>query len=330
MDKQKTTLFALAGVGGIILIGLAVLLYFSISNMMDAHKARDKAYTEFESYYRKPAFPNRENIDRRKADVAAFTEWSDGVVERIEKGNIQVEDETIVGFKTRLQDDVRALTATEGAHVRPGLTFGFDYYLGASNEMPRQENIARLARQFAYIEQISKVLFKSGIEQLNNVARLEFDRIGGGSSGEEVVRSRRRRGDDGESSSGSAVTVTPTAPLPTALTGQLGKETFIFEFEASYPALATVINDLTKADLFTAVTDLRVTRSKSVKLAADERIKRLETLHSTRSNQAETPGADVIGQRPQDRIITNPEKDSPLKIVMKVDVYSVEGAPRAN
>ncbi len=335
MDKQKITLFALSGAGGAILIALAAVLYLSVSNMAAAHKARDKAYSDFEAYYRKPVFPNRENIDIRKADIASIDAWTTNALARIQKGDIEIKDETIVGFKTRLQEDVRTLAGTSGAQrVKPGLTFGFDYYLGLTNEMPREENIPRLARQLAYIDQIARILFTAGITQLTSVTREEFDRTpaaGDDSSPRSTRRTRRPSYDDAETTTPETSTLA-TAPLPPPIAQQLQKETLIFEFEAGYPTLATALNDLTKADLFTAVTDLRIIRGKTVQAAFDDRTKLLDSLHSRRKSDPPpaAPATEIIGMRPQDRIVTNPETDPPLKVVMKVDVYALKGANRAN
>lgn len=324
MDKQKITLFALAGVGGIVLIALAVFLYLSLSNMGEAHQKRERANRELDGYYKRPVFPNKTNIDQYQADAQNAGEWSERVLETIQKGAISVPDESSTGFKTRLQNQARLLAnINDGKAVKPGLTFGFDYYLGSTDAMPQGDNIPRLSRQLFIIDQLSRQLFAAGITQLTAVSREEFDRAGGAaaSTTDENTSGRRRRGTAGTTSTVS----TTTEALPEVLQGVLSKESFTFEFETGYPALATVLNELIKLDLFVVITDVRVARSKSVEMLAEERQKRLSALDERKQRTAaEAATDDLLGKRPQDRIVTNPENDPPLKVTLKVDVYSVQ------
>lgn len=303
--------------------GSAFLL--CLAGFVFAYRAYDKAskvkatlggtYRQLETIYNENPFPYPTNVAVRRSEAAWMTNWCQSLVEELRAGASSNEDLSSSGFIQKLQNtsaELHRQAAAEGGKVlADGFAFGFDRYLGSKSEMPKPENVKRLALQFAMVEAITREVLASHVNALSQIDREKFDGEGVETSG----------GGGGRRHTPAAA----GAPVPavSAADARYPRQHFTFTFTADEKSLAEVLGRLAKMPLFVVVTALKIDRVERGLLSRPEK----PAAEADKTKPAvEFDKAKAAVMPPSQRVVSGPEVAPLLKTQMQIDVYTFEGA----
>jgi len=301
--------------------GSAFLL--CLAGFVFAYRAYDKAskvkatlggtFHQLETIYNENPFPYPTNVAMRRSEAAWMTNWCQSLVEELRAGASSNEDLSSSGFIQNFQNisaELHRQAAAEGGKVlSDGFAFGFDRYLGSKSEMPKPENVKRLALQFAMVEAITREILASRVNALSQIDREKFD-----GEGVETPAAGGRRHASAASASAPVAASAADARYP--------RQHFTFTFTADEKALAEVLGRLAKMPLFVVVTELKINRVERGLLPRPEKT----AVDSDKAKPAvEFDKAKAALIPPSQRVVSGPEVAPLLKTQMQVDVYTFEG-----
>lgn len=300
------------------------LLIKSIMSKSEAYNQRNDDYARVKKIYRAKVFPSRENIERVKEHQKELETWLTTVGEQLHKGDLPEETLTPATFKQNLQNTVRALSRQPGIRkgkvVNPDFYFGFDQYLGESNQLPKREDVPRLTTQLRMIEMISRELYSARILSLDLIKREAFDDVAA-LAAENPKRenrpSRRRRNRPSSHSEQQAEQPTTVAKQVHIPKGLVEKESFTFEFTATSEAFVAALNKLSSMDMFVVIVENSFTKT------ADQ-LKKLEEKPKTGLEDGAAVKS-LAEMSHAERTITNPNQDPPVSVKLVIDVYTFKG-----
>lgn len=238
--KNKTQFIFVIGasVGGVLIVGCAILLFLSYSKLDKTEKKILAKQKTLEFLYSGNPFPSAENVAVELQNGVELNKWLQTLLATAAEGQLDLDMRTPSKFMRLLDQTVKRLEASAGENVVPnGFQFGFGRYLVEGSELPQPQHVPRLAQELAVIERVCDILFTSGISQLSEVHREVF----------EDARAAPARTEEGEPS--------PDGSLAGEITegAQYGKLTFKFEFEAPESAFLSILNQVSSNDLFISV-----------------------------------------------------------------------------
>lgn len=296
----------MSGAGGLFLL-CAVGVWFACNSYAKASKVKGKlagTHNTLKNIYNEDPFPSAENVTLLNRETAWMAGWYQSLAGELRTASAPVESLTPGGFIQRLQNvsvDLHRLAAAEGGKVLPDeFAFGFERYLGAASEMPKTENVKRLALQLAMVEAITREILGSHVNAISHVDRELFE----GESAEGPAAGGRRR-----------PPASAAAPSPSAADAKYPRQHFSFSVVSDERALAEVLGRLAKMPMFVIVTNLRVDRVDRGLQSRPEKSP-VET-DTTKSAAAPAP----TGQR----VVSGPEIAPLLRTQMQIDVYTFEG-----
>lgn len=175
-DKNKIALYAFLGVWGVCALGLAYWLYDAASSRAEAEEERDDADSALRRFYSAPVFPGDRQIQAVKSNAMEYAVWYDSAAALANRGDKTFPQETAPVFKQRLQAKVRELAqlpgAAEGRIASEKFLFGFDQYLGESDQLPQAQDVPRLQAQLDFVAHFAETLAEAGAMQLQELVRL--------------------------------------------------------------------------------------------------------------------------------------------------------------
>ncbi len=322
MKRNKIILIVVLAVAVLVCGAVGWLLVKSIMDKSVAEEQRNRDFSALTKIYKSRVFPSPENIERVKADQKDLEEWLTSVADQLHKGDLPEVKLSPATFKQNLQGTVRALSRQpgikDGKIVASDFHFGFDQYLGESNELPEAGNVPRLSIQLGMIEHICRELFDAKILSLDAIKREEFDSataaVENAAQARPVNRRKRR---PTKKQKGTETTqpqmVANQVEIPDDL---VAKENFTFEFTATPEAFVSALNKLSSMDLFVVIAE-----SSFVKTG--DQLEKLE--------QKPRAGVDAVAVKKlsemdhYERTITNPVSDLPVSVKLVLNVYSFKG-----
>lgn len=329
INRQKGIIIGVGVVLGVACLGISILFVKAFSTSREAAQQRDSAYEQLKSLYQAKVFPKDENIRRIKDDQKELEAWESNVSNFLAKASIRADDLTPVRFKQALQKTVQTLASKKSplllkSYVVEGFKFGFDRYLGDSDSLPQTADVPKLAQQLQIIQSVVTELYEANITKLTSVEREVFE----AETTEKTARTGPpRRPPAAASRPGQRNTVTPgpvasdgVSPVLSAL---LTRQRLTFGFQAKPSALMNVLNRLAAMDAFAVISSVEFTKAGDSIGAAEERKK--STVKSSDEAKKSGSAATAAPELMRDRLVTDPEREPPLDVIVSVDIYLFKG-----
>lgn len=323
--KEKMILMTLGAVSGLIMLALCILIYSNFGEMSQAKQLRDDQNDTHTRYYNQPIFPSEENITIVKENQNVMNKWIQKTIDFIATSNVEERNEgqqflgiTEGRLAERITERIRKLNerqilprSFDAEERRPD--FGFaKYFIDA--EPIESKDALRLATQFYFVEMISNIFFEVGGKSISTVKRIEFEKE---AVVQEVTSGRSNR----NARNAKPVAPVPTeARVPTALEGELSKETFTFTVEADYKALGLFMNRIIKQPLM-VITEMNIIGQTNVKDKFDDINQKIISNENEQEENA-SGQSKVKKIEARDLVLTDTEINKPLSIVFTIDVYS--------
>jgi len=331
INRQKGVIIGMSVVLGVACLGISILFFKALSTSREAAQQRDSAYEQLKSLYQAKVFPKDENIKRIKDDKNDLEEWESSVSNVLAKVSIKADDLTPVRFKQALQKTVQTLASKKSplllkSYVVEGFKFGFDRYLGDSDSLPQTADVRKLAQQLQLIQAVVTELYEANITKLTSVEREVFE----ADATEKTARTgpgRPTRPSAAASRPGQRNTVTPgpvaSDGLSPVLSSLLTRQRLTFGFQAKPSALMNALNRLAAMDAFAVISSVEFTKAGDSIGAAEERKKAA----GKSSDEAKKSGsvATAVAEIMRDRLVTDPEREPPLDVIVSVDIYLFKG-----
>jgi hypothetical protein len=235
-----------------IIVVPAILLFKGISEFSVANQDLNRSVQELRSLYDKDPFPSAPNIQQENKNVEAMHQWFERLLAELRNNQILEEASTPTGFITQYGHIRNGLMKRAGRQtVDDNFAFGFERY--ADGSLPAPVDVARLMQQLRIIEQVATLFIESGVKQITEIKREEFESAGTGASEEapEGAASRRRAG----SRRSSRATPAASAQEPQA-DGLHRKQHFSVRIMAHEVAVIEALNRLAAHKMFMVVTDV--------------------------------------------------------------------------
>ncbi len=334
--KQKLTLIIAGALCGLVIVALAALLVMQVGAMNEAKAARTAAENTIDSQNGVKPYPSAANRDIRVADGEAADAWADKARALLTHGLDYPRGETPSQFVSRIGQTVRELNDRQPQLVVAGQQQVMDYSFGSyvvQGTMPAEANVPRLAAQFAVIEYVCDLLLDNGAVSITAVERETFDAAAAKPAEETRTTSRRRRRSSDEDE--EAKPVLGGALDPVLAKDGVTRETYAIRFTAPYATVAKSLNALTTNALFVVVTDLSARTPVSLAARVDELTKKRQSARTNASRRAAAqaqgkPAADealFATATPAERLVSDPERATPLEVTLRFDVYSAAPEP---
>lgn len=374
--KQKQLLIAVGAVCGLIVLALAYFLFSAVGENADLKKSRDRDMAALRAGNNVDIYPSVQNREVREKDAETAKVQIAAVKEVLAKGNAVITlpaDRTSSPskFAETIRDGVSELaqrqetpaaqrlrgpTAAQGQ--QEAMNYSFERYVQGTP--PKEQDIPRLARQFATIHHVCDTLLDNGAILITDVERTRFD--GAAEAAEEATTTRRRRSSRRNEPEETATSSYPlpviqaageadaaepvdVAKVATALKEDgVVCESYAVTFRAPYDTVAKTLNAFAADDLFIVVTDLSIASQSLVETKADELVRKRRTIRDSALNRARASAenaarAEELAKRGlfegvaiDQRLVSDPETAAPLQVVLRFDVYTAESpkAPEAD
>ena len=355
--KQKMIFGVVAGLCGVAIIAMAVLLVGKLGAMNEARDDRDSAASELRGYYSETPYPSKVNRDNRALDEGTYNAVCDAAKALLAKPLTYPQGESPSQFVTRVADTIHTLDARKnetrvavidsiaknksslGGTESAPMDYSFGRYV-VQGELPKEADVPRLAQQFAVIEHVCDLLLDAGALDITQVTREMFD-TGAEKQEEEATTNKRARRNTRKAKDEKKAVATTGLEIPEALAqdGVTGEQ-FSVTFRANYASVAKAMNALNTDDLFIVVTDLSFNNSVDLRARVAEMVKRRQSARATAARRArnskdkaaEAPAKEealFANAAPAERLLTDPENAMPLDVTLKFEVYSVPPAEEA-
>jgi len=332
INRQKGIFIGASVVLGVACLGISVLFFKALSTSWEAAQQRDLAYEQLKSLYQAKVFPKSENIKRIQEDQKELEAWETNVSNFLAKASIKADDLTPVRFKQALQKTVQVLASKRSSlilkpYVAENFKFGFDRYLGDSDSLPQAADVPKLAQQLHLIQAVVGELYEANITKLTLVEREAFEADTTEKSGRPIGPPKPTRptppaSRQGQRPSGSVDTGASDALSP-VLSSMLIRQRLTFGFEAKPSALLAVLNRLAAMDAFAVISSVEFKKMDDSITLAEERKKALVKPSEETKKTSVTAATAIDGTR--DRLVTDPEREPLLNVVLSVDVYLFKG-----
>ena len=310
-------------------------------------KARDAAKVELEKVFKDDIFPSAENVVALRDNSGKLEVARDEIAARLAECNFNAPTNISPSvFVDRLRAVVlmkreKAPVVEGKKSVGPEFMFGFERYLGASAVMPRDTDVPRLLEQLVITSALVDEIYASGVTTVKAIRREMFDGAGETAVAEEESSAgrrgrRRNRGGDDE----AAVSAQPAAGPGYSIDTDLYRaQHFTLQLVARQNAVVDLLNRIAKLHtgskgLFAIVSDIRLQKSGAdLRLPGggapkdDKEVKSGRRGSRSAEEETEEPAAEVDGPvisklPPGQRLMSGPELDAPLDVVIDLDVYS--------
>lgn len=324
MNKTKMILAATGGV-----IGLAVLVmgYFT----WDAYSARtaaiegddeegtdglDTVVSKAQTLSRKPVYPCAASLTAIESNRAAVAAWYEDANKLASRGDRPIESTTPAAFKTFIVQDAKRLAAlpgtVNGALVKPDFAFGpFKDYI-AEGKMPSEAQLVELQREWDDVALLVETLAKCGIAELTDV---QFkDRV---VKEEPKDKNQKAKQNNRKPAKGKKAEVEVREPKA---------YTYAITFTAKPAAFVKAVNAFATCERFVTVESFTFNRGRDVIADALGGAEKKAESQST-GRRGRRRGAAVVEEEKKDDtaakngIVTDPQLDAPLTVVMTATVY---------
>ena len=327
MTKQQKVGACCGAVFGICALALGWFLYSAYAERIAAEegdpesgeeglaaaKAKNKAYYT-QSTAAKP-FPSPAAIAAVASNEAAYVNWRGKAIEVAARGDCPPppEDLSETVFKQRLYNEVTRMQKLPGGSAgricEAKFLFGFDQYLGEAGKTPQRHELPQLYAQLGVITNVVDILAKSGVVE---VKRFDRPAMEDSAAAAEASRGQSRAGAKGKGKDKSA--------KGAASADEPRRYDFRLEYTARSAAFVKVLNELAKSTRFYVVDDFKFRREGE---ALRDKLKRIAESSASggRSAGRRRRGDDQKKEQEDDGVATDPARDQPLLVSMKLTVY---------
>ena len=173
MNKNKIIMLSIGAVALLIVIGLAVAVYFGMEEKAELESDLDTAKSNVEKINKATIAPEQKSIDAIKANTAALEEWRTATYALVSQGD-RIEDDSVTpeSFKQTMVDNAREYSILSGVGdkklVKEGFDFGFRNYI-LEGAMPDKAGLKALQRQWIEIGSFVKALSAAGVNELLSI-----------------------------------------------------------------------------------------------------------------------------------------------------------------
>lgn len=294
---------AAAGVVGFLLNG-AMAEKAEIEEMLDVKK------TEVQRLRGAKVSPTQASVNAVVSNRTALADWREEAFDAAAVGDFKADASASgAGFRQTMFDDATVFSKLKGSEgapfVKEGFGFGFENYI-RKGEIPAQEKLAKLQRQWSDVKGIVETLAACGVSELTGIA----------------VATPAPPPPDAKPASGAR----NNRNKPKAEEGpKVSEETYAVTFVARAPALVRVLNALATDARFTAVESPAFGRDRDAlgevlgkkeggeaKAGGERRSRR------RRGAAAEEDAKKAEEPELKQGIVTDPEADAPFAVSMKV------------
>ena len=324
MNKSK---IVLASVGGVVLVAslaLAYMTWSAYSEKAERVEEFDDAVSTAGRLASLPVYPGPAGVKAYKDNADGYASWREEALKLASAGDRKFEPTSPAAFKTFLVEDARRLSdlpgGVDGKLVKSDFSFGFKDYI-TGGVLPRQEDLARLQREWNDVATIVEKLAEAGALEVVDVALKAADAQPAQPQG--VVRGKKSKkgGDEDEGPAQDVTRFTVSflarpAAIVAAANAFVGCERFVtvegFAFERTKDDLVDVIGgDAGKKDDQQASSGRRGRRGRRGR-GGDE--------------AAQEAAPEAEGGAKKSGLVTDPLKASPFKVTMKFAVYDFRSA----
>lgn len=322
MKKGKIILIAGCGLGGILFLCAAFLLYQSVSRFNVSQTELKNKSSELSAFYQEDPFPSHDNVKIEGTNAVMLTQWFDALMVRLSSANISSRDRSPSLFKSVFGSTRSALkrrAVESGSSLPEDFAFGFSAYAGVDS--PNPDNVPRLMEQLKIMSTLCEILYKNGVKSLTSIKRDEFETSRSDSSSDAATASSRRSSSRRRSRPQDA-----TAPASgngravskAGLIGEgdlYGKYHFVIEFSALSESLFGILNDLASCKMFSVVTSLKVTK------AIPDLVPPVVEAPPDKEPSTRPQAAGRPEKKSRQRRVCGPEMELPATVRIEVDVY---------
>ena len=341
MNRSKI-IFAAVSVVFVILV--AVAGFMANGKRADAEKAkkgRDREFKELEAVFQDAIFPSATNVTALQTNVRDLEDTRTNMEAALAAMNVPSPTNISASvFMRTLQDlvlkKVKTAPVVEGKKsVASDFAFGFERYVGPSSRMPRENEVPRLVQQLLIVSAVVDEMYAAGVSQILAIRRERFE---AGAGGEEAAPAEgrgqggRNRGRRREAQPDSESDATSGRSTPSIQTDLYSAQHFSIHCVARQGAIVDLLNRLARLRYFTVVTDVRLhktgpdvripgsTVDKAAQESASRRGRRTEEVAAA----AEDAGPVLSDLPPSQRLMSGPDIDPPLDVMIDMYVYRFE------
>lgn len=303
-----------------------------------AKKGRDREFKELEAVFQDDIFPSATNVTALQTNVRDLEDTRADMESALAAMNVPSPTNISASvFMRTLQDlilkKVKTAPVVEGKKcVASEFAFGFDRYVGSSSRMPRENEVPRLVQQLLIVSAVVDEMYASGVSQILAIRRERFEAGAGGdeaqAEGRQGGRGRSRRR---EAQSDSNEDAPSGSSVPSIQTDLYSAQHFSIHCVARQGAVVDLLNRLARLRYFTVVTDVRLR-----KVGPDVRIPGLAADKPQESAprrgrrtegvvvETEDGGPVLSDLPPSQRLMSGPDIDPPLDVMIDMYVYRFE------
>jgi hypothetical protein len=308
MTVRRAILVSAGAVVAALFLASALALYRGIRRWSETSRGLEKRKREFAGYYAQDPFPSGQNTQREKENVETLNRWFGELLAAVRAGQIESTDHRPSAFVNLLGEKQGYLEASGTDIVPKKFSFAFDAYFAPAPPLPSPEHVPRLIEQLLIIEKLCLVLFREEVIAIKGIRRDEIERLGAAAGSGATFR-YTGAGDVGTDASDPNAGVIGKDALFT-------KYRFTVEFVAREKTVWNVLNRLASHDLFVVVTSLRFTKS-----GRDVTLPEMPRGEAGAAEGAASRAPGKEGIPPEQRVVSGPDRESPLQVEMRLDVY---------
>lgn len=330
---MKTNIFVMVGaaVVAVLVAVVAFLLYGEIDRFNTVKGEVDSAVKTLRNFYRNKPFPSAANVELERKNVDVIGQWMRTLTDDLRKDDVKVVQVSPAILLTVLSEAKKALVKEaekQGTTLPAGFEFGFEKY--AQGLMPSPTDVTRLNEQLLIVQSLCMVLFEEGATALTRVTREEFEQQ--------------------SAPAGAAGALTPRQLALQKLQGQqkvagdkglYTKQSFTLEFRAKEKSVVNILNRIAKLGAFAVVTFLDIqsegTGVKPSPTGTAEDAGAVRTgaggvnpsaakveVKGKKTEGGDTAIPEIVFPPRDERIVSGPTLEQPLKVRMDVSVYKFE------
>lgn len=307
MSRNRVVMCAIGGCAVAAAGVVGFLLNGAMSEKTEIEETLDVKKIEVQRLRAAKVSPTQASVNAVVSNRTALADWREEAFDAAAVGDFKADaGASGAGFRQTMFDDATMFSKLKGPEgapfVKEGFGFGFENYI-RKGEIPAQEKLATLQRQWSDVKGIVETLATCGVSELTGIA-----------------------------------VTTPAPPPPDAKPARgarnkpkaeegpkVSEETYAVTFVARAPALVRVLNALATDARFTAVESPAFGRDRDAlgevlgkkeggeaKAGGERRSRR------RRGSAAEEEAKKAEEPELKQGIVTDPEADSPFAVSMKV------------
>ena len=317
LGKAKLAVIIVGSVLLVLFLAAGALVWDRLSRLQKEEAELSQLRADLDRLYDKDPFPTEENVRKETANLQDLRQTYDKFIEELVQGQSEPEKKTPLQFMDlywKFQKDLTARAKANGIVVPEKFAFGFSLY--REGVLPAATNVPRLLAQLVGITNLCDILYESGISELDQFGRDEFEKGEEAEAASGVVVGRGGRG--GPEPSAPAGAGVGASALPEYVSARFH---FTLGFRATESAMLKVMNRMASTKAFMVVTSLQMV---SEEPGVMQRVKQGSAEEGGARDAAAVASSVATsapaGPLPKDeRIVSGVEK--PMRVLLQVDVY---------